>query len=455
MALGAGVKREGFSSTLGVLAATLGSAVGLGNIWKFPYLTGTYGGAAFIVVYLVSVLVAGLPVMISEFLIGRRTRTNAVDALRKLAPGSAWYLVGVSGVAAAYLILAFYTSVAGWVYAYIFKALSGVALSTSPKVTSAAFVALSTSPVEPLIWQAIVLFVTGAIVSLGVRAGIEGATRKLMPLLFLILIICDARALLLPGAAKGLAFLFRPDFTKIGAAAVLTGLGLAFFKLSVGMGTMMTYGSYIGADQNLPFTAFRVMLADTTISLLAGVAIFPAVFSFGFQPDAGPSLLFITIPAVFSSMPLGWVFMTLFFVLAAIAATGAMISLYEVPVCFLCEHFCWRRPVASTAVGLSLLALGSTATWSFSLLKDVHLFGKTFFDLYDYASSNLLLPIGGIFIALFIGWRWGLAGVKGEGTNHGALRNGGTLRLFYVVTKFVAPVAIALVLLNGLGVLRF
>lgn len=447
-------RREGFSSGIGVLAATLSSAVGIGNIWKFPYLTGTHGGAAFIVVYLACVLVAGLPVLIAEFLLGRRTRSNAIDALRKLAPGTPWYLVGVSGTATAYLILAFYTTVAGWAYAYIFKSLGRSILSSSSAVTSRAFAALTASPVEPLFWQAAVLAVTGSIVALGVRAGIERVTRKLMPLLFVILVICDIRALTLPGAARGLAFLFRPEFGRVGAAAVLTALGLAFFKLSVGMGTMLTYGSYIGAGQNLPATALRVMLADTAVSLLAGVAIFPAVFSFGFQPDAGPPLLFITIPAVFSAMPFGRAFMSLFFALVSIAATGAMISLYEVPVAFLAERLRWRRPLASLVTGVTLLGLGTTATWSHGLLKEVRWFGLTFFGLYDFATSNLLLPLGGIFIALFVGWRWGFDEVRREGTNHGRLRNLGVLRVFFAVTRWVTPVAIALVLLNGLGLLR-
>lgn len=447
-------RREGFSSGLGAFAATLGSAVGLGNIWKFPYLAGTNGGGAFILIYLAFVLVVGLPVMISEFLIGRRTRTNAVDAFKQLAPGSSWYLTGVAGAVAAYLILAFYTTVAGWVYAYIFQALGGRLMSASPAVTGAAFQALSENPVQPLVWQAIVLTVTGAIAALGVRAGIEGATKRLMPLLFVILLVCDVRALMLPGAAKGLSFLFRPDFTRIGATAALTALGLAFFKLSLGMGTMMTYGSYIGKDQNLPYTALRVALADTTVSLLAGVAIFPAVFSFGFKPDAGPSLLFITIPAVFSSMPFGRVFMTLFFVLASIAATGAMISLFEVPLAFLSERLGWKRPAVAALVAVSLLVPGFTATWSFSLLKEVSLFGKSFFDFYDFASSSVLLPVGGILIAVFVGWRWSFAQVKAEAANRGTLRNAGTVRLLYFFTKYVAPVAIALVLLEGLGVFR-
>lgn len=448
-------QRERFATGLGAFAATLGSAVGLGNIWKFPYLTGTSGGAAFILVYLLAVVVVGLPVMLAEFLIGRRTRANAVDAFAKIAPGSAWYLVGVAGAVSAYLILAFYTTVAGWVYAYIFRALSGLVSSTSPKVTGAAFTALSTNPVEPLLWQLGVLALTGFIVARGVRQGIEGVTKKLMPLLFLILLVCDLRSLFLPGAAKGLAFLLRPDFSKLGAAAVLTALGLAFFKLSLGMGTMITYGSYQRDEQNLLATAVKVVVADTTISLLAGLAIFPAVFSFGFEPNAGPSLLFITIPAVFSSMPFGRIFMTLFFVLAAIAATGAMISIFEVPVAFLVERFGWRRPVAAVFTGVTLAMVGATSTLSYSRLAHVRVLGKSFFDLYDFASSNVLLPLGGILIALFVGWVWRFGEVEAEGSNAGRLSNRVLLRSFHVLVRYAAPVAILVVLLSGLGIIKF
>ncbi|MGE5507251.1 MAG: sodium-dependent transporter, partial [Chitinophagales bacterium] len=269
-----------------------------------------------------------------------------------------------------------------------------------------------------------------------------------------ILIVCDVRALLLPGAARGLAFLLKPDFAKVGAAGALTALGLAFFKLSLGMGTMITFGSYQPDAANLPATAVRVVAADTAVSLLAGLAIFPAVFSFGFKPDAGPSLLFITIPAVFSAMPLGRVFMALFFLLTAIAATGAMISLFEVPVAFLVERLRWRRPLAAAGIAATLAALGAPATLSFSVLRPVRFFGKGFFDLYDFVSSNLLLPVGGILTALFVGWRWSFAEVRKEGSNGGRLRNGTLLWGFCLLVRYAAPLAILVVLLSGLGLFR-
>jgi neurotransmitter:Na+ symporter, NSS family len=447
--------RDRFTTGLGVLAATLGSAIGLGNIWKFPSLTGSNGGATFILVYLVSTLIVGLPVMISEIMLGRKAKADAIGTFRKLEPkGQPWWLVGAMGVLAAFLILAFYTEVAGWVFAYIFRALSGGLLSTDPKVTSAAFSGLVADPLQSLLWQWLVLILIGLIIVLGVSKGIERVTKRLMPVLFAILLALCVRSLTLPGAGQGLAFLFTPDLSKVTTSMVLTALGLSFFKLSVGMGTMVTYGSYFREDQNIPKTAMQVMLADLTVSILAGIAIFPAVFSFGFEPSAGPSLLFITIPAVFASMPLGGVFMVLFFVLAAIAATGAMLSLLEVPVAFLNERAGLSRKLA-TLVTVGLLALiGASAALSNNLLAGVKPFGLNFFDLYDFATSNILLPVGGIFICLFVGWVWGFGQVRDALTNNQVLRNGRLVNLFYGVVKFVSPLLILAVLLKGLGILK-
>ena len=448
--------RGGFSTALGALFATLGSAVGLGNIWKFPYMTGENGGAAFIIIYLLATLLVGLPVMISEIMLGRSARANAIETMRRVSPSKKqpWWLIGAGGALAAFLIMAFYTEVAGWVFAYIFKSISGGFLSTDPAVTSQAFVDLVSSPWQSLIWQWVVLVVITLIIIRGVSKGIEATAKRLIPLLFVLLLIVDIRSLTLPGAMEGLKFLFTPDFSKLTALTVLAAMGLAFFKLSVGMGTMITYGSYWKDEQNIPLTTTRVMLSDLLVSILAGVAVFPAVFAFGFEPGAGPSLLFITIPAVFASMPFGGVFMVLFFLLAAVASTGAMLSLSEVPVAFLNEQF--KRPRAKGAIITSVLLalIGSTAALSSSVLADVSVFGMNFFDLYDYLSSNILLPLGGLFITLFVGWFWGFEKVKQALTNKGSLQNEKVVRGFFLIVKFVTPVLVVLVLLNGLGVLK-
>lgn len=448
--------REGFATSLGVLAATLGSAVGLGNIWKFPSMTGQNGGAAFVFVYLICVLLIGLPVMIAEFIIGRRAQANNVGAFRKLEPkGRApWHLTGVAGVAAAFLIMFFYTDVAGWVYAYAFKALTGTFAGVDSAGTADIFTTYIGSVAGPLAWQWIVLATISVIIIAGVTKGIERMTKTLLPVLLVLLLICDVRALTLPGAAEGVAYLFNPDFTKISAPVILAALGLAFFKLSVGMGTMTTYGSYIGKKENLPTTAARVAFADTAVSLLAGLAIFPAVFAFGFEPDAGPSLLFITIPAVFQTMPFGQVFLTLFFVLASIAATGAMISLLEVPVAYLTEELHWSRVKATLVSAGAMGIVGVLATLSTSVLSDTLIAGKTFFDLFDFVSSNIVLPVGGILICLFVGWKLGPSAIADEASNGGTIRNGAILRTLTFLVRYVAPVAILVVLLNGLGVIK-
>jgi len=449
--------RGKFSSNLGVLAATLGSAVGLGNIWKFPYMTGENGGAAFIIVYLICVALASLPVMLSEFVIGRRSNSNPVGAYKKLKPGSMWFLVGFAGIASSLLIMFFYTGVAGWVLSYIFKSISGVFVNTNPENTITIFQEFITDRFSPLIWQWIVLVIVTAIIIAGVEKGIERITKTLMPILLVLLIFCDIRALTLPGAIEGVRFLFRPDFSKVTGELILVALGLAFFKLSVGMGTMTTYGSYFKKDQDMPKTAIRVAVSDVIISMLAGLAIFPAVFAFGFQPDAGPGLLFITIPLVFIKMPMGNLLLALFFLLTAIAATGAMISLLEVPVSYRVDEKKWPRKKAAIVSAISIAIIGSTAALSAdsgAVLGGITIFGKTFFDLYDYISSNILMPLGGIFIVIFAGWVLGKKVLMHEISNEGMLKNESFVNTFTFIVKYISPLLITLVFLNVIGIIN-
>ena len=444
--------RAGFSSGFGVLAATLGSAVGLGNIWKFPSLTGANGGAGFLLVYLLATLLIGLPVMMAEIAIGRQARANPITALLALAPkGQPWWLIGVSGMVAAFLILSFYSEVVAWVFAYVAKALRGSLLSSDPAVTGAAFESLISDPVQSLLWQWGVLAFIGSILLMGVTKGIEALTKKLMPLLFVLLLLLCAFGLSLPGASQALVFLFQPEWHKITAPVVLTAMGLAFFKLSIGMGTMMTYGSYFDDQQNIPATAARVMAADLSVSLLAGMAIFPAVFTFGFEPAAGPSLVFITIPAVFAQIPFGQVLMVVFFVLTAIAATGAMLSLMEVPVVTLHERWGLSRPRATLLTLLVLGVLGAGCALSQSTLADFKPGGRNLFDWADFVSSNLLLPLGGIFIALFVGWVWGMGNFRQALSNRGSLHNGALVQVVFFLLRWVSPLLILAVMLRGLG----
>lgn len=444
-------QRDMFATKLGVLLATLGSAVGLGNIWKFPYLTGSNGGAAFLIIYILCTLVIGLPIMVTEHVIGRTGRGDAVASIRKVtSKKSLWWLIGASGILSAFLIMAFYTEVAAWVLAYIVKAISGGLLSTSAEANTAAFTSLVTNPSLSLIWQWIDLAIVGIIIWLGVSKGIEATTKRLMPILFLMLVAVGIRSLTLPGATEGLKFLFQPDFSKITGTTFLVAMGLAFFKLSIGMGCMITYGSYFRNDQNIPVTATRVVFSDLAVSLLAGIAIFPAVFAFGFKPDAGTSLLFITIPAVFAKMPLGGIFAVVFFILTFFASVGAQLSLIEVIVSFLQTTLKLDRTKSSVATIIALALFGSLAALSNSTLANFKIFGLTPFDLFDFVSSNILLPVGGLFLAIFVGWVWGRKKFQAALSNDGTLANQRITNIIFFILRFITPVLVLIVLLNGL-----
>lgn len=451
-------KRETFSSGLAVFFATLGSAVGLGNIWKFPYLTGQNGGGAFLLVYFFCILFVGLPVMLSEFYMGRKTRKNAVGALEQLKPGTQWKNIGIMGVGASCLIMFFYSCVAGWVYFYLFKAILGDFANVTMETAKAQFGSVIMGPLSPIVWQFIVLAVVTAILAMGVKQGIEKITKTLMPLLFILIIICDIRALTLPGASEGIYFLFHVDFGQLSAAAILAALGLAFFKLSLGMGTMMTYGSYFTQDNNMFKTAVKVAFSDTLVSMLAGLAIFPTVFSFGMEPTAGPGLLFMTIPLVFSQMPFGSILLIAFFFLTAIAATTAMLSLVEVPVAYLSEEKGMSRKSAAVVTSSVMFVVGILATLSVdkaSVLGHITFFGLGFFDLFDYISSNILLPLGGLLIALLMGYSIKQEDVVTELSNHGQLKIAGLVKGYFFLVRYVTPVLLIIVFLSSIGIIKF
>ncbi|MEO1785229.1 sodium-dependent transporter [Thermodesulfobium sp. 4217-1] len=450
-------KRETFSSGIAVFFATLGSAVGLGNIWKFPYLTGVFGGGAFLLVYVLCVIFVGIPVMLAEFFIGRNTRSNVIGAFKKLAPGTMWKHVGTMGVGAAYLIMFFYSCVAGWVYYYLFKSLRGDFVGITTEGAKTQFAQTVIGPLTPILWQIIVMVVVGTILIMGVQKGIERVTKTLMPVLFLLIVICDIRALTLPNAFEGVRFLFNVDFSKLSAVAILTALGLAFFKLSLGMGTMVTYGSYFTKGNNLFRTAASVAFSDTLVSVLAGLAIFPAVFAFGMKPGAGPGLLFMTIPLVFSKMPFGNQLLVAFFFLSSIAATTAMLSLVEVLVAYHTEEFNISRRTASIVNSLIIVVIGSTAALSVdpsSLLGSIKFMGKGFFDWYDYISSNILLPVGGFFIAIFVGYIMKQKAVLDELSNSSPKLASAT-KIYLFILKTITPVLLIIIFLNSIGVINF
>lgn len=447
-------KRDKFGSTFGVIAAAAGSAVGLGNIWKFPYITGVYGGAAFLFVYLAFIVAIGLPVMLSELIIGRKSQRNAFGAFKALAPGTPWKYIGILGVAAAFLILSFYGVVAGWSVQYISLSIQDGFSTKSPEQITSLFSRFIESPVRPVFFQLAFMIATAAIVIVGIKKGIEKFNKIFMPLLVIILIGLAIKSVTLEGAKAGLEFLFKPDFSKLTGDGILSALGHAFFTLSLGMGTLITYGSYIKKDNNLVRTVINVTVADTVIAILAGVAIFPAVFAFGIEPTEGPGLIFITLPNVFHQMPGGFIFSILFFLLLTVAALTSSVSILEVVVAYFKEEFNMGRKGATILAGVLISILGVLCSLSMGVLSPVLLFGLNIFDLMDWISANLLLPVGGLFIALFIGWFFGRKKVEAEVANGGKL-SGIFLSIFMFLVKFVAPIAIAVVLLNKVGLLNF
>ncbi len=447
-------KRDSFGSKFGVIAATAGSAIGLGNIWRFPYIVGENGGAAFLIIYLCFIVGIGIPVMLSEFTIGRQARRNVFGSFRRLAPGRPWYLIGLMGVVAAFMILAFYTVVAGWTLEYIYQSVLNGFSGKNPMQLDTIYHSFIGSTWRPLLWFSVFMILTASIIMAGVHKGIEKYTKILMPLLLVLLLILVIRSITLPGAGKGITFLFEPDFAKLSASTVLEALGQAFFSLSIGMGTLVTYGSYIQDDNNLGSTAFSVALADTFIAVLAGLAIFPAVFAFNIEPGSGEGLVFITIPNIFQQMPGGYFFSLIFFILLAVAALTSTISVLEVIVAFFVEELNLKRKAATWLAVFSVSVLGVISVLSFSSLSNLTIFGFTVFQLLDFTSANLLLPLGGLFIVLFVAWFFGRDKVKSQLSNNGKLR-AGYVPLYMVIIKFIAPLAIAFIFMQGVGLIRF
>ncbi len=451
MLKGGSGERDSFSSKFGVLAAAAGSAIGLGNIWRFPYVVGQNGGGAFLLIYLLFIVAIGIPIMMSEFVIGRSAQLNAVGAFKKIAPGKKWYLIGLLGVVSAFIILAFYTVVAGWTLEYLVQSVKWmvqsekIGFSTMETEAVRAFFSAHYETFvggiwRPLLWFGLMMFFTGYIVISGVKNGIEKYSKILMPLLLILLLILVVRSLTLEGAREGVVFLFKPDFSVIRDAPLKIigeALGQAFFSLSIGMGTLITYGSYISKKESLTNTAVSVAFADTAIAVVAGLAVFPAVFAFGISPDSGPELVYITLPIIFQSMSGGFIWAFMFFLLLCFAALTSTISVMEVIVAYFSEqlNLTRKRSVILTMVSVGFLGILCTVS------SDV-------FGLFN-ASPDLLLPLGGFFIVVFIGWFFSKDASRGELSSNGKYKNR-YYPLFMFLVKFVAPLAIAL--LFGLGV---
>ena len=443
-------ERGNWSSQFGFIAAAAGSAVGLGNIWKFPYITGLYGGAAFVLVYLLFVILVCVPIMNSELLVGRKSRKNALGAFKELAPKSSWWIVGLMGIIAGFVILSYYSVIAGWATAYIFKSGAYMAAGADP---ADVFVSFITAPLTPIIWHAIFMLMCIWIVVAGIEKGIEKYSKILMPVLVLLLLVLIIRSVTLPGAGAGLSFYLKPDFSKLSAEGILAALGQAFFSLSLGMGCMITYGSYLKKDQDIPSNSYWIAGADTGIALLAGLAIFPAVFAFGLEPGAGPGLTFITVPAVFASMgAIGHFFGILFFILLTVAAITSAISLLEVVCAYFIDEKKWNRKKAAWIMGIIIFLLGIPSSLGIGVWSGYKFIGgRDFLDSLDFIASNILLPLGGFLLLIFIGWYWGTDKAIEEGNigAKGAITLGGGYRF---LVKYVAPIAIFIVFLKSIGV---
>ena len=448
------MQRASFGSKIGAILAAAGSAVGLGNIWRFPYETGSHGGAAFILIYLACVFLLGLPIMIAEFTVGRRAKASSGRAFGLLAPGTPWKWIGTLGVLAGLLILGYYSVVAGWTLEYVLVSLTNGFAGQGPEDFVSSFQAFSQHPFRPLVWMLVFLLLTHYIVVKGVKDGIEKSSKIMMPVLFILIVVLAACSVSLPNAQAGLEFLLKPDFSKVDASVFLGAMGQAFFSLSLGMGCLATYASYFSSETNLGKTALSVGVIDTLIAVLAGLIIFPAAFSVGIQPDAGPSLIFITLPNVFQQafggVPfLSVVFSLMFYVLLALAALTSTISMHEVVTAYLNERFGWSRSRAAVCVTSFCIVTGTLSSLSLGIWKTTF-FGLSFFDLLDFVTAKLMLPLGGILVSLFVGWYLKRSVSYDELTNYG-LQKAPYYPVYLFVLRYVAPVAISLIFIRELG----
>ena len=451
------LERASFSSKLGVILATAGSAVGLGNIWRFPYMTGQNGGAVFIMIYIICVLLLGIPCMISEFIIGRHGQANTARSFRKLSGGTPWMFIGYMGVLTGFLISSYYAVVSGWCLEYMWASLLGK-LHGDPDYINTYFATFSQDPVKPVFWTLIILLAAYLIVENGVRDGIERASKLMMPLLFILLLIIVVASCMLPNADKGIEFLFKPDTTKLTGDVFLGALGQSFYSMSIAMGCICTYASYFSKNTNLLKSATQIGVIDFLVAILAGLVIFPAAFSVGVNPDSGPSLIFITLPNVFQQAfsgfsTLGYFISLLFYALLSMAALTSLISLHEVSTAFLEEEVGTTRKYAAATVTIATMILGAVCSLSLGAMSKHQLFGMTIFDLFDFVTGQLFLPIVGFLTCIFIGWFVPHKLVRDEFTNKGTLRNVTMFHFYIFLVKYVCPVCILFIFLHQLGLL--
>jgi NSS family neurotransmitter:Na+ symporter len=446
------MKRDSFGSRFGALVAMAGSAVGLGNLWRFPYLVGENGGAAFIIVYMVFVFLLCLPIFISEFVIGRRSQRNAYAAFRDLSGGSAWRWVGLFTIIVPMIVLSYYSVIGGWSVEYLLKSIT---FSFTGDASQGAFHSMFTDFVSstwaPLAVHTVFLLVTTLIVIVGIKDGIEKFSKVMMPLLFFMVVAIAVYSVMLPGASAGLDYLFNPDFSKITGKACAAALGQAFFSLSLGFGTIMTYASYVSKKENILFQSTATAVSDLMFALIAGVAIMPAVFAFGLDPQSGPGLVFETLPFVFGQMPAGGLVAIFFFLALLVAALTSSISMLEVAVAYLVEEKNFSRVWACVLLFAVCWVVGALCSLSFGPLSDIRIAGGNIFDFFDSLSSNILMTLGSLLTVLFVGWRLKKTDVYDEFTNGGTLsRNAKLFGVLWFLIRYICPLAIAAIFISGL-----
>lgn len=448
-------ERGSFGSKFGMVLATAGSAVGLGNVWRFPYMVGENGGAAFILIYIGCILLLGMPGMICEFIVGRNGQTNAARAYDQLSKGRPWKLVGYMGILCATIILGFYAVVAGWCLEYLFVSVSGQLQGESAAIMEY-FGKFSSDPVRPVIWGVAFILVTHLVVIFGIRNGIERASKCLMPILLLLLVVLVVASCLLPGAMDGIRFLFKPDFSKVTGLVFLEALGQAFFSLSLGTACLCTYSSYFSKDTNLLHSAGQIVVLDTMIAILSGLMIFPAAFSVGVNPDSGPSLIFITLPNVFKqafgTLPFAGYFISImFYALLVFAALTSTISMHEIGTAFFTEEYHLPRKKAAWIVTIVTSVLCVFCCWSVGAY-DIQLLGHSLMDFCDQLTANIMLPLGGMLTCLFVGWYIPRQTAYDQFTNNGTF-NKVFFPAFFFAVRYVCPLAIMLIFLHQLGII--
>ena len=449
-------ERANFGSKLGVILATAGSAVGLGNVWRFPYMTGQNGGAAFILIYIICVLVLGIPCMVSEFIIGRHGASNTARAYSKLANGTPWKVVGFMGVLTGFLITGYYAVVSGWCLQYVFSSIMGE-LKGDPNYVTSYFQNFSQHPIRPVFWTLLFLLIAHFVIIHGVRGGIEKASKMLMPALFILLLVIVVASCMLPGAEKGISFLFHPHLEKVDSGVFLGALGQSFYSLSIAMGCICTYASYFSRQTNLLKSAVQVSLVDSMVAILAGLMIFPAAFSVGINPDSGPSLIFITLPNVFNQafagFPIiGWIISLMFYLLLSLAALTSLMSLHEVSTAFFFEELHITRKKGAVIVTVTTFILGAFCSLSLGNMDYLQLNGKSLFDIFDFVTGQIFLPVGGFLTCLFLGWYVPKDIVRNEFTNWGTLK-GTFFQCYLFLIRFICPLCILAIFLHQFGII--